>query len=89
MGQRSSGAVVGHSTTDPEIMGLNQATTHKRDKTAGKKSYKMDQRRSGAVVKQSTTDPEIMGLNQATTHKRDKLQEKSLIKWTEEAMSKW
>jgi len=40
MGQRSSGTVVEHSTTDPEIMGLNQATTHKRDKTAGKSFIK-------------------------------------------------
>jgi hypothetical protein len=37
MDQKRSGAVVKQSTTDPEIMGLNQATTHKRDKTAEKK----------------------------------------------------
>jgi hypothetical protein len=68
MGQRSSGTVAEDSTTDPEIMGSNQATTCKRDKTAGKKFYKMDQRSSGTVVEHSTTDYEIMGSNQATTH---------------------
>ncbi len=40
MDRRSSVEVVEYSTTDPEIMGSN-----KRDKTAGKKFYKMSERR--------------------------------------------
>ncbi len=68
MGQRSISTVAEDSNTDPEIMGSNQATTCKQDKTAGKKFYKLDQRSISTMVEDSTTDPEIMGSNQATTH---------------------